>query len=118
MRGSEGFSFSGLKTAIALLVKRQAEPLQKDRSTDRHGAAIQDSIVEALLHKVKLALKSSRLSQIVVTGGVAANGELRRRVQEIKGVRAFFPSPGHCVDNAAMIAYVAGLRFAGGNAPV
>jgi N6-L-threonylcarbamoyladenine synthase len=118
MREAEGFSFSGLKTAIALLVKREANNLAGNPLYRAAlASAIQDSILEALLHKVKLAIKATQLKQFVVTGGVAANRELRKRVQSIKGVKAFFPSPEHCVDNAAMIAYVAGLRFAAGQQP-
>ena len=47
------------------------------------------------------------LRTITVTGGVACNRRLRERMQadaSARGLRAVFPSPKYCTDNAAMIA--------------
>lgn len=114
MREQSGFSFSGLKTAISLLVKREGESLSTRRG--EIAAAIQESIIEALVDKVTQVVQERDISRIVVTGGVAANRRLRERIGQLStadgsGVRTFFPTLAHCTDNAAMIAYVGGLRF-------
>lgn len=109
MRGQEGFSFSGLKTAIALLIARE-QPLNA-ATRGALAAAIQDSIVDALVSKMKDAVKQTGYRQVVVSGGVSANLCLRERAQRIRGVKIFFPHLAHCMDNAAMVAYLAALRF-------
>ena len=112
MQGQEGFSFSGLKTAIALLVARE-QPLDDSRR-GALAAAIQEAIVEALYSKVRSALRTTRSGSLVVTGGVAANRRLRERMQSFRNVRVYFPALMHCMDNAAMVAFVGAKRFAAG----
>ncbi len=112
MRESAGFSFSGLKTAISLLVKRHQKDIEAD---ERHraalAAAVQDSIVDAICFKTKEAVESSKLSTLVLTGGVAANRALRTALTErLPRARVIVPPPEYCTDNAAMIAYVGGMR--------
>jgi N6-L-threonylcarbamoyladenine synthase len=115
MRESEGFSFSGLKTAISLLISRNKIELEKDPELKGGIAwAIQNAIVDTLCHKLQEAVRRTGIRRVSVTGGVSANRCLRARVQALPGVKAFFPLPAHSVDNAAMIAYVAGLRFQNG----
>ena len=41
--------------------------------------------------------------------------DLRKKVAELKGVEVFFPDSLHCMDNAAMIAHLAWLRYSGGS---
>jgi N6-L-threonylcarbamoyladenine synthase len=116
-----GFSFSGLKTAISLLVEREqsggglSEPLQTELA-----AAVQRSIIEVLVRKVTEAARSTRIHKIIVTGGVSANQALRRAVQGIilpgrVRVESYFPALSHCVDNGAMIGFVGGLRMGSGS---
>jgi N6-L-threonylcarbamoyladenine synthase len=53
------------------------------------------------------AARAESLATITVTGGVACNARLRERMRAAaseRGLRAVFPSPGYCTDNAAMIA--------------
>lgn len=106
MRESEGLSFSGLKTAIALLVKREADQIKSDeeRKADL-CAAIQESIVDALCYKLGKAIKKTGIKRVCVTGGVSANASLRKRVADI-AEEVYFPATLHCMDNAAMIAYL------------
>ncbi len=115
MRGQPGFSFSGLKTAISLLVKKEAakegDKLSKESSKALLAYAIQDSIVETLIYKVKESLQECRISKVAVSGGVAANKRLREQMQKIKNVKSYFPTPLHSTDNGAMIAYVTYLRY-------
>jgi N6-L-threonylcarbamoyladenine synthase len=105
-REMEGFSFSGLKTAVLLLVKKNAELLASDpRARAELAWVIQDAIVNSLVHKVGRVLESRRVP-LVVCGGVSANKELQRRLRE-EYKELYVPPMAHCVDNGAMIAYVA-----------
>ena len=110
MREAEGFSFSGLKTAIALLVKKEKESLVGNRERVAElCAAIQDSIIDALCFKLEQARIRIGIERVAVTGGVSANKSLRERVSQLGFSRSYFPSRDHCMDNGAMIAFVAGL---------
>ncbi len=110
------FSFSGLKTAVSLTV----EKLKKDGSLEKRlpdlCASIQESIVDALLKKIFLAVKEHRCKSLAIVGGVAANSRLRQRLgQEWKDQRLelppIFPDPAYCTDNASMIAAAGAFRF-------
>jgi len=111
MQGQDAFSFSGLKTAFSLLVKKNVTELDKPNVKAELAHAMQEAIVTTLIDKVKSAIKTTGLKNIAVSGGVAANLNLRSTFSNLKNVAAFFPKPLHSTDNAAMIAYVAGLRF-------
>ena len=114
MRSAEGFSFSGLKTAIALLIREQESLLEDPGVVRQLAYAVQDSIVDALCFKLKRALKDTGLKQVAVCGGVSANRYLRRKVQMLRGIRPYFPEFKHSTDNAAMVAYAGALHFAEG----
>jgi tRNA A37 threonylcarbamoyltransferase TsaD len=90
-----------------MLVRKCAAELSADPSA--LGAlswAIQDAIVDTLVHKTRREAAARKLP-LVVCGGVSANQELRRRLSaDIP--RVVLPPFHHCVDNGAMIAYVAG----------
>ncbi len=111
MREAEGFSFSGLKTAIALLVKREGGIATDEKLKGEICWVIQESIVDALMHKLKDAIHRTGIRSVAVTGGVSANKFLRDEVSKLPGVKAYFPSMTHCTDNGTMIAFVGGLRF-------
>ena len=113
--GDFNFSFSGLKTAVLTHVREIGEPDEGQRADIARG--FQDAIVEVLVKKSMRAIKSSGLRQLVVAGGVGANHELRRQLNE-RAQRAritvFYPEFEFCTDNGAMIALAGGLRFQGG----
>ncbi|MCB0336343.1 MAG: tRNA (adenosine(37)-N6)-threonylcarbamoyltransferase complex transferase subunit TsaD, partial [Bdellovibrionales bacterium] len=109
MREAEGFSFSGLKTAIALLVRKNSDP--DDLKRAELCFAIEHSIVESLVFKLKKAMKVTGIHRVVLTGGVAANGLLRSEIQKLRGVELTVPPKEYCTDNGAMIAYIAARRF-------
>jgi len=96
------FSFSGLKTAVALKV--QKANLENEKEKIAIIASAQEAIVDTLCEKTRLAADQVPGSRIVVTGGVACNSHLREKLSE-----AHFPAPRHCTDNAAMVALLAGL---------
>lgn len=115
-REMEDFSFSGLKTAVLQLVNRHRRELQEEPSLLSELCwTIQDAIVDPLVRKTAREVRSRGLP-VVVCGGVSANAELRRRLQA-ECPRVHVPPLRHCVDNGAMIAYVAGRHLIGGTTP-
>ena len=97
------FSFSGLKTAVALQVQKlKADKNWNDQTRLAVAASAQEAIVEQLVRRLRKAANLSAIDNIVVTGGVACNSRLRAKLPE-----AHFPKPKHCTDNAAMVAVLA-----------
>jgi N6-L-threonylcarbamoyladenine synthase len=100
------FSFSGLKTAVLNFVKEQRVRSKEHRVNDI-AASFQASVVDVLVRKTEWAIKKERIKRITLSGGVAANNELRKRIKDMgeeRGVEIFMPSASLCTDNAAMIA--------------
>jgi N6-L-threonylcarbamoyladenine synthase len=115
-REMEDFSFSGLKTAVSLLIQRNQDAITNDPKVAADVAwVIQNAIVDALVTKTVKEVASRRLP-LVVCGGVSANRELKRRLQDTCR-EVHIPPLSHCVDNGAMIAYVAGRYLARGIKP-
>ena len=101
------FSFSGLKTSVRNVVAKRDEGKGPILSDEDISASFQEAVVEILTAKLVLACKKEGLDRVVVTGGVASNGTLRERVtreSEKHRMKAYFPDPIFCTDNAAMIA--------------
>jgi N6-L-threonylcarbamoyladenine synthase len=111
MRAAPGFSFSGLKTAIALLIKEHPAAVHDPELRGALAWAIQEAIVDALCFKVERAAAQTGLTKLVVAGGVSANRRLRVRLGGIRGLEVFYPADCHCTDNGAMIAYAAARHF-------
>jgi len=108
------FSFSGLKTAVLTLVKKQEGEL-----TETIRAAIArafvDAIVEVLVAKCLAAIKQTGMKRLVIAGGVGANAQLRKALNEAavkKRFEVFYPDLALCTDNGAMIALAGALRIA------
>jgi N6-L-threonylcarbamoyladenine synthase len=102
------FSFAGLKTSLLYKLREFSEPERREREADL-AASYQAAIVEHLVLRSEEALEQTGLDRLAVGGGVAANGELRRRLRSL-GVDVHVPPSVLCTDNAAMIASAA--RFA------
>jgi tRNA N6-adenosine threonylcarbamoyltransferase len=112
--GDLDFSFSGLKTAVLLLV-RGAEPGAQFHADV--ARAFEDAIVEVLVAKCVLAIERSGLARLVVAGGVGANRALRHALEIARvkrGFEVFFPEQELCTDNGAMIAFAAAQRLRAG----
>src|SRR5579871_1863932 len=106
------FSFSGLKTAVLVLLKSLPDDPQTRADVAR---AFEDAVVDTLSIKCERALKQSGHRRLVVAGGVGANKRLRGRLKEMTarlGGEVFYPRPAFCTDNGAMIAYAGSVRLA------
>ncbi len=133
------FIFSGLKTAVLYYLREHAEFAPEIRAREEaldHGGRafdqlfplcssatlalvkeFQNAVVRDLTDRTMAAAKERSAASILVSGGVAANSQLRaefkRRVQAA-GIDVFFPSRALSTDNAAMIAAAAYSRFRAG----
>ena len=106
------FSFSGLKTSVRyLLPKLETLPLPD------LCASFQEAVVDVLVAKTLRAASVTRSAVIAVSGGVSCNSRLREKFRaacQERGLELLIAPPSLCTDNAAMIGYVAALRFAAG----
>jgi N6-L-threonylcarbamoyladenine synthase len=108
------FSFSGIKTAVALHVREHgAEPaIQRDIA-----ASFQEAVIDMLLDTAFAAALHTSVARLVIAGGVSANSRLRRRAAAAAdeyGIEVIIPSLAYCTDNAAMIGWVAHERLSRG----
>jgi len=109
--GDLNMSFSGLKTAVVTLARR--EPATEQRNADI-AREFEDAIVDVLAAKSLAALDATGLTRLVVAGGVGANRTLRHRLVAsvtAQGGHVYFPDTQFCTDNGAMIALVGALRM-------
>jgi N6-L-threonylcarbamoyladenine synthase len=99
------FSFAGLKTALLYKLRELGEAEAQACRADL-AASYQAAIVDSLILRAEHALERTGIGRLAVGGGVAANGELRRRLGELD-VELHVPPRVLCTDNAAMIASAA-----------
>ncbi len=119
LRGTNDFSFSGLKTAVRRLLEDRLGPDESarilgaanelvraadgDALVGQVALAFEESVVEVLVSKTVSASEAVRGRSIIVTGGVAANARLRAEMAAATSIPLFIPAPARCTDNAAMI---------------
>ncbi|MBI2762100.1 MAG: tRNA (adenosine(37)-N6)-threonylcarbamoyltransferase complex transferase subunit TsaD, partial [Chloroflexi bacterium] len=99
LRGTDDFSFSGLKTAVLHLTREPNHP-----SAAVIARAFQDSVIDVLAHKTARAAAEAGVHQVLLAGGVASNSALRREITARSPVPVRYPPPKYCTDNAVMIA--------------
>jgi N6-L-threonylcarbamoyladenine synthase len=110
MRGRSGydFSFSGLKTAVAVRLERTPDVDPADLAASFERAA-----VDALMRTLVRAARDEGIATVTVVGGVAANRRLREALAT-SGLAVRVPPPDLTTDNGAMIALAARARLARG----
>ncbi|MGC2185376.1 MAG: tRNA (adenosine(37)-N6)-threonylcarbamoyltransferase complex transferase subunit TsaD [Terriglobales bacterium] len=133
------FSYSGIKTAVLRYVevhemrgsiearRKALSTIEKpgledyllhcDRKTLDLVASFQRALVSDLVVKTLAAARACNAATLFVTGGVAANNELRQRFEQdaaMEGLPVYFPSRPLSTDNAAMIAAAAYPKFLAG----
>ncbi|MBE0426490.1 MAG: tRNA (adenosine(37)-N6)-threonylcarbamoyltransferase complex transferase subunit TsaD [Nitrospirae bacterium] len=142
------FSFSGIKTAVLNFLKSKKESRVKGQQSTKQSlvsshsslvepcdqcpvtgdksyfslsdiaASFQAAIVDVLVRKTEWAIKKEHIKRVVLSGGVAANSELRKMMKEMaeeRGVEIFIPAISLCTDNAAMIAAAGYQHLVSGN---
>jgi N6-L-threonylcarbamoyladenine synthase len=109
------FSFSGLKTAVMLELRKN--PIEGGEEKIRLAARFQNTVLEEVRSRTAWALETHRPASLVVGGGVACNEALREVLQKEAGAfGAVFrvPPARYCSDNAAMIAGLGACRLSQG----
>ena len=102
------FSFSGLKTSLLYLVKKNQLFEMEDIV-----ASYQKAILDVLVTKLARSVIIKRVNTCIIAGGVAANKSLRRLVEDKLNatINVYYPDINLCTDNAAMIAFLAEIYF-------
>jgi N6-L-threonylcarbamoyladenine synthase len=101
------FSFSGLKTSVLYKVndlKKENNLSEKVINDIAHE--FQNAAVDCLIEKTLKACHVEKSKSLVLSGGVAANKYLRKKLEEKKGnIKLYYPDLKHCTDNGLMIAF-------------
>ena len=102
------FSFSGLKTSLLYLVKKENSYKIEDIV-----ASYQNAILDVLVEKLIRSIKMKNVNTCIIAGGVAANKSLRNLVNDKLNnrINVYYPDITLCTDNAAMIAFLAEIYF-------
>lgn len=110
------FSFSGLKTAILYFIQKNVQENENFISENLNDicASIQNTIIEILMDKLKVAVAETGIKQIAIGGGVSANSGIRNTLKEAEkkyGWKTYIPKFEYTTDNAAMIGIVGYQKF-------
>jgi N6-L-threonylcarbamoyladenine synthase len=112
--GDLNFSFSGLKTALRIVLEKKFSSSPCEQDLFDLCASYQAAIVEALAIKTEAALEKTQCQHLTLAGGVACNQRLRQKMEKLcqkKQVSLWIVPSVLCTDNAAMIGAAACLRL-------
>lgn len=115
--GGYNFSYSGLKTAVINYCHTKDQKGETYSKADV-ACSFQRAAVDVLVEKTVAAALEKGVDTVTAGGGVAANGYLRKSLQEAcdqNGLRLVLPEKRYCTDNAAMIASEGLVQFRLGN---
>ncbi|KAF8319584.1 Gcp-like domain-containing protein [Cantharellus anzutake] len=120
MRGRLAFSYGGLMSSVQRHVAnlKGNGPLRRDTQSSI-AYSFQVAAIDQLREKLSLALdlcrrRSTTITTVVISGGVASNKYLRSRLENFLGhqqLAVHYPPPSLCTDNAAMIGWASMQRF-------
>lgn len=112
------FSFSGLKTAVkTAIAKASDDGVLSDQQRADIALGFEEAVVSTLVIKCGRALKQTGLHTLIIAGGVSANLQLRKVLEEAVAKnqgKLFYAQPRFCTDNGAMIAYAGCQRLMAG----
>jgi len=113
-KDSLDFSFSGLKTAVYYMVKKDLGVMSKQDVYDM-CASFENSAILHLQDKLELAINKYNPKLILVGGGVASSPKVRASIRKTThnfGLKAYFPNSNKLyMDNGAMIGLVASNKY-------
>lgn len=115
-KDSYDFSFSGLKTAVLNYLNNSEQKDEKIVVEDV-AASFQAAVLDVLVEKTFRLADEKGLKEIVLSGGVASNSQLRAMMKERaekEGKKIYYPSRVLCTDNAAMIGSAAYYNYKAG----
>lgn len=111
---SYNFSFSGLKTSVLYYLRDHKNVLNDEKLKADVCASFEEAAFDVLIQKSKRAIKEFNAKSILLSGGVAANKLLRKKIKKMakeEKVLFFAPPFIYNTDNAAMIAVAAYILF-------
>lgn len=127
--GDYQFSFSGIKTSVRYFIEKgqrqRASASNRTNSPDSVtaefpvaiediAASFQAAVVDVLVYKTLRAAKETGAKTVTLTGGVAANSQLRASLKAAAaelGANVYYPPISLCTDNGAMIAGIAYVKY-------
>ena len=103
-------SLSGLKTSV-LYTLQKIKNLNHNKKADI-AASFQKAVTDLLVAKIIKAIEETKRKEVIIAGGVAANKFIRsefKKLEDLLGIKVYYPDLKYCGDNAAMIAFVGSM---------
>ena len=110
-KDTTNMSFSGLKTHTINYIR---ENYKTEQDKADIAFAFQAAVFDSLILKIKKSQKITNIKNIIISGGVSANFELRKKLENFakeNNLNIYLPSFEFCTDNAAMIAFAASFNL-------